>query len=58
MTVIFYDTIEGPNITMKKCSSLHDTYILIENLLLNVPNDIFGIAQIASAVFYEIPTMK
>ena len=43
---------------MKKCSSIFDTYILIENLLLNVPYDISGIAQIASVLFYEIPTMK
>ena len=45
MTVMFYVTVEGPNITIKKCSSIFDTYILIENLHLIVPYDIYGIAH-------------
>ena len=44
MTVMFQVTIEGSNVTIKKCSSIFDTYILIENLLLIVPYYIYGIA--------------
>ena len=44
MTVMSQDTIKGSNITIKKCSSIFDTYILKENLLLIVSHNIYGIA--------------
>ena len=47
ITVMFYVTIEGPNITIKKWSSIFDTYILIENLLFIVPHDVCGIALLS-----------
>ena len=37
---LYYD----PNVTIKKCSSTFDTHVLIENLLLIVPCNIYGIA--------------
>ena len=52
MTVMFLATIEVPNITIKKCSSIFDTYILIENLLLIVPYDIYEIALLQSVTCY------
>ena len=41
--IMFYVTIEGANETTKKCSSIFDTYILIENLLLIVSYNIYRI---------------
>ena len=59
MTVMFEVTIEAPNITILKCSSLFDTYILIENLLLIVLYNIYGIAlqRSSSHVAYFPPAI-
>ena len=46
MTVTFSVTIEGPNITTKKNALLYLTHMLLENLLLIVPYDIYEITLI------------
>ena len=47
MTVMFQVTVEGLNITIRKCSSIFDTCILIENLLPVDRYDIYGITLVS-----------